>query len=126
MEEIILSCLGTTKIASIFAALIYGSIGIYINFQIKANHRNVPSEKSPVQWSWGFFWRDNWRNILKSYVGLFLLLRFGQYLIGDLGLGKLLVSMDSSTANAFLSVIYGVISPQVIYLFNKCLPKKDS
>jgi len=70
----------------LFAGFVFALMGVLLNALLKSNNRDPLNSRTPVEFSWGFFWNDNVRRLLKSalttVIVIFLSLRFFKELTG--------------------------------------------
>lgn len=70
----------------LFAGFVFALLGVLLNALIKASSRNPNSERTPVEFSWKFFWSDNVKRFINSglttLIAIFLSLRFFKELTG--------------------------------------------
>lgn len=86
MNEIVSYLIGDLGVAKFFAAFIFALIGVSLSLLWGTTQRNPESDKSPVHFSWNFFWNDNTKRILKSIIStiltVFVSIRFMKDLFG--------------------------------------------
>lgn len=71
---------------TLLAGFAFAIIGVALSLLLDTTTRNPMSERSPVVFSWQFFWSDNFLRIIKSIVTtilvIFISLRFAKNIIG--------------------------------------------
>jgi hypothetical protein len=82
MKEFLHLVIGTDNWPMYFAEWFYAAIGITISLLIGIAARKPLSETSPVSFSFSFFWSDNFRRILVTFLAVFVTLRFTNDIIG--------------------------------------------
>ena len=82
MNEIKLSLLGSQSCAAFAALVFFALIGLALSGLLQTTKRNVTSAATPVQFSWKFFLRDNWRRWLTAALLIYVALRFTPELFG--------------------------------------------
>ena len=70
----------------LFAGFVFALLGVLLNALLKASARNPLSDRTPVEFSWKFFWSDNVKRFINSglttLIAIFLSLRFFKELTG--------------------------------------------
>jgi len=70
----------------LFAGFAFSIIGVTLNALLKTTKRNPTSERTPLDFSWKFFWSDNFIRLLQSalttIIVIFLSIRFFKELTG--------------------------------------------
>jgi len=70
----------------LFAGFAFALLGVLLNALLKASSRDPNDSRTPMQFSWGFFWSDNVRRFINSglttVIVIFLSLRFFKELTG--------------------------------------------
>jgi hypothetical protein len=51
-------------------------VGYFIYGLNEATSRNANSANTPVRWSWKFWFKDNWRRYLTTFLSTYILFRF--------------------------------------------------
>lgn len=87
--------------AMLFALLTAGAMALF-----RVKKRDVSSERTPEKFSWTFFWSDNFKQILGTFILIFLTIRVAQYWL-------------KAEWAVYGAVIIGLISDQLALLFLK-------
>ena len=70
----------------LFAGFIFALLGVLLNALLKTASRDPMASRTPVEFSWKFFWNDNVKRFINSglttLVVIFLSLRFFKELTG--------------------------------------------
>lgn len=74
--------LGGYEFLQFLGFLFWALVGAYILMQIHANTRDVKSARTPVQWSWKTFAKDNVRRIFFNLVLIIVVIRFSKETTG--------------------------------------------
>lgn len=82
MKNFLYHLLGGYEPLAFLQLLIWALVGTYILMQIHANQRDVKSYRTPVQWSWRVFFKDNLRRILFNLVLIVVTIRFSKEITG--------------------------------------------
>lgn len=73
-------------VGALVAAFVFALLGVLLNALLKTAKRDPLTDKSPVQFSWSFFWNDNVKRFLKSalitLIVIFVSIRFFKELTG--------------------------------------------
>ena len=104
-KEILLRVLGTNTLVDYIVLFIFIGIGVTISIRLGVNKRDKYSQNTPIKFNIWFFILDNLQRAISSVFIAFLLIRFGEGLIGRqvtelgaLGIGCALdIIKDSST-----------------------------
>ena len=70
------SLTGEMPLGVFLASLTFALFGWVIYKSITAQGRDRKSSRSPIKWSWSFWFRDNWHEALIHMVIMFCLVRF--------------------------------------------------
>ena len=102
-KEIVLGNSSTALFAAamLFALLTSGAMALF-----RVKKRDVSSERTPEEFSWSFFWSDNFKQIIGTFILIFLTIRVAQYWI-------------KPEWTVYGAVIIGLISDQLALLFLK-------
>lgn len=76
MNEFIKIIFGNLTTVQLFANVWFFLIGYIIYGLTEATGRNVQSPATPVEWSWKFWFLDNWRRYLTTILCTYILFRF--------------------------------------------------
>lgn len=110
MQEIISYLIGDLGVAKFVAAFIFAIIGVILSLLWSTTQRDPASYKSPVHFSWNFFWSDNTKRILRSIFStiltVFVSIRFVKDLLG----------IEFSMATCFL---IGLFLDRIVVLIKK-------
>jgi len=70
----------------LFAGFAFALLGVLLNALLKASSRDPNDSRTPMQFSWRFFWSDNVKRFINSglttLITIFLSLRFFKELTG--------------------------------------------
>lgn len=80
--DIISNLLGGNSIADFISALIFAFLGAFVSLLLHTTQRNVNSTTSPVQFSFKFMFKDNWKRILTTFIFIIICVRFVKELTG--------------------------------------------
>jgi hypothetical protein len=106
------SLLGNIEPMTFLLFLIWGMIGIFVNILIHASGRDVRTDYSPLQFSWTYLIKDNWK---RGLLGIFLLIvsiRFSNEILGV-------------ETTAFASFWIGLTSHKLINIFRRLSKQKS-
>jgi hypothetical protein len=74
------------SLGTLFAGFAFALLGVLLNALLKTTKRSPLSERTPIDFSWQFFWNDNVKRFFKSglttIIVIFLSLRFFKELTG--------------------------------------------
>jgi len=76
MNEFIKVIFGDFTSIQLLGYLWFFIVGYIIYGLTEASSRDVNSTNTPVKWSWGFWFRDNWRRYLTTLLSTYILFRF--------------------------------------------------
>lgn len=76
MEELIRILFGEYTHIQLLAYLWFFIIGYAIYSLVETTGRDVYGTKTPVKWSWKFWFKDNWRRYLTTILCTYVLFRF--------------------------------------------------
>ena len=76
MNEIIKIMFGDYTWVQLFGFAWFFVIGYIIYGLTETSGRDVNSPATPVKWSWGFWFKDNWRRYLTTILCSYVLFRF--------------------------------------------------
>lgn len=78
---------GTLNPELLAAAFVMALIGIALSLLLFTTKRDPMSDRTPIEFSWKFFWNDNLKRVLKSIaltiLVLFVTIRFSQEIMGQ-------------------------------------------
>lgn len=113
MKEFESIILGNASVAEFCAALLFALLtaGAMALFRVKK--RDVSSDRTPEEFSWRFFWSDNFKQIIGTLIFIFLTIRVAQYWV-------------KPTWMVYGAIIIGLISDQLAMLFLKVKDKATS
>ena len=73
---------GGASPAYIAAAWTFAVFGVLLSLRLHIINRDVPSPRTPIRWSWSFFFLDNAKRLLTTLALIFVALRFAPDFIG--------------------------------------------
>ena len=79
--EFITNLIGAGGAQHFFSMMFFASIGANINLLTNVNNRNKNSTKTPVEFSFKFLLRDNWKRMVSSLLLIYLFVRFLRLLL---------------------------------------------
>ena len=82
MKEFLQLVIGTEHWPMYFAEWFFAFVGIALSLLLGAATRKPASSTSPVEFSWKFFWSDNFRRIVATLLLVFVSLRFANDIFG--------------------------------------------
>jgi hypothetical protein len=82
LKEYLTLIFGGASPAYIAAAWTFAVLGVLLSLRLHIISRDVPSARTPIRWSWRFFFLDNTKRLLTTLALIFIALRFCQDLIG--------------------------------------------
>lgn len=82
LKEYLTLLFGGASPAYIAAAWTFALIGIILSLRLQIIKRDVASARSPIRWSWSFFFLDNAKRMVTTVLLTFVALRFCQELLG--------------------------------------------
>lgn len=106
MSKLIESILGGYDFFTFLGFLFWALIGAYIVVQFNANNRDVISVRTPVSFSWGFWFKDNVRRVVFTSVLIITTVRFSKDITGR-------------EINEFWSLVIGLSSDGLALLLNQ-------
>lgn len=75
-KQILLGPVGATN----FLAAILFAVGVaVIMLWIRASKRDITGGKKPVNWSWSFYWKDNYKQIISTLALMLLCIRIAEH-----------------------------------------------
>jgi len=81
MKEFYYTIIGNASLAQ-WAASMFFAILIHSGLlALRANNRDKMSERTPIEWSWRFFWKDTARQIFGTLILIFVFIRVLQFVI---------------------------------------------
>ena len=116
MKEFNQAVLGGYTIGHFAGLLLWAIVGAYIIIQFNANTRDPKSDRTPVKFSWIFWFRDNVRRVIFNLVLIITALRFGPDMV------KKIFNQDVVKINEFWALIIGLSSDLLALAFNKLRP----
>jgi hypothetical protein len=106
------SLLGNIEPMTFFLFLVWGMIGIFVNILIHASGRDVRTDYSPLQFSWSYLTKDNWKRALLGILLLIVAIRFSNEILGV-------------ETTAFASFWIGLTSHKLINIFRRLSKQKS-
>lgn len=106
MNKLIESILGGYDFFAFLGFLFWALIGAYILVQFNANNRDVISVRTPVSFSWAFWFKDNVRRVVFNGVLIIVAIRFSKDITGR-------------EINEFWSLVIGLSSDGLALLLNQ-------
>ncbi len=106
MQEFKEIILGSTSGAMFAAAMLFSLLTAAAMALFRVRKRDVASERTPEHFSWSFFWSDNFKQIIGTFILIFLTIRVSQYWV-------------KPEWTVYGAVIIGLISDQLALLFLK-------
>jgi hypothetical protein len=82
MKEFLDTLLGGQTAAHFFGLLFFAFFGALLSLLLQTTVRDIKSPESPIHFSWGFLFFDNWKRILTGVMLILLALRFTSELFG--------------------------------------------
>lgn len=86
MQEFIENLTGDLSVGKFLAAFVFSLVGVALSLLYGTTKRDPNSNRTPLCFSWDFFWSDNMKRILKSaattILTVFVSLRFTKELLG--------------------------------------------
>lgn len=82
MKEFTAILLGDQTPAAFTALMFYALLTAALSLLLQTTKRDVVSDRTPVDFSWLFFFRDNARRIVASLGLIYLALRFAPEIMG--------------------------------------------
>jgi len=76
MDEIIKIIFGDYTFIQLFGYMWFFIIGYLIYGLTEVTGRDVKSPKTPIKWSWKFWFFDNWRRYMTTVLCTYILFRF--------------------------------------------------
>ncbi len=76
------SYLGTSDTTLFWSCIFFGYLGVLLMILYSLSKRNVTSTRSPVEFQWSFFWKDNNKRILLNLILVAVCIRFIPQLTG--------------------------------------------
>ncbi len=113
--DVIQQIIGSTDYSTFFAAIFFGFIGAFTMMLVEATTRDLKTNRSPENFSWGFFFKDNVARFFTNLLLVIIVIRFAPNLINEqistfwgfvIGLGsdKLAVLIKNKRNKVFNSV----------------------
>lgn len=84
INEVITELLGSYKASFYITYFIFVFIGVLISLRIHAKTRDKTSSTTPFVFSWKFLFQDNIVRILSSMGVVFIAIRLGEDLLGNI------------------------------------------
>src|ERR1035437_5488196 len=81
-SQLIQNLIGPTSLVDYVSSCIFALIGVFISLMLHASKRDVNSTATPVQFSFSFLLKDNYKRILTGIVMVLICLRFLKELTG--------------------------------------------
>jgi hypothetical protein len=78
----------------LFAALSFAAIGWFVYKSVTAATRNAASKRTPKNWDWKFWVRDNWFEAVQHAVIMFVLVRFASEVLSKSGVSADVVNSE--------------------------------
>jgi cell division protein FtsW (lipid II flippase) len=113
MKEFQSIILGNASVAEFLAAMFFALLTAGGLALVRVKKRDVSSPRTPEEFSWKFFWNDNFRQIIGTFILIFLTIRIAQYWI-------------KPEWAVYGAVIIGLISDQLAMLALKLKDKATS
>jgi hypothetical protein len=82
MNEFFEIIFGTHTSVQIFGFAWFLMIGYVIYGLNETNNRDKLSVKTPIKWSWMFWFKDNWRRYLVTFLSTYVIFRFYVEFVG--------------------------------------------
>jgi hypothetical protein len=118
MHEFNQAVLGGYSLGKFAGLFFWALVGAYVLIQIHNNSRNPASSRTPVAFSWSFWFRDNARRVVFNLVLILVAIRFSQDLISLLN--KAGISTGGATEiNEFWAFVIGLSSDLLAQGANK-------
>jgi hypothetical protein len=83
-KDILMRLLGDISILNYIVLSIFILIGIMASIRIDASKRNRLSPDTPFNFNFRFLFLDNIKRLLKSFLTIFLIIRFGEDITGKM------------------------------------------
>jgi len=103
MKTFIDSLLGGQEAPIFLTNAFFALLGVVLTLLLSTTFRDVESKRTPVAFSWRFFWIDNRKRIAAGIILIYLALRFTEELFG--------VEVSN-----FFSVLIGCINDQIAFI----------
>lgn len=114
---------GTSNINNFIAAIFFSIIGVVLFKLLQVSKRNITSERSPMFFSWKFFWKDNWVDLLLTILFIYVTVRFTQDIVTNY-LGGI-VNFDAFKDGMFIYLVCGIFNAKLITIFRNAISKND-
>ena len=121
MDEFIFSITGGYTPSAIATFFWFFIIGYVIYALIETSGRDVNSKSTPREWSWMFWFKDNWRRYLTTILCTYVLFIFYDEFIGH-GFNNfeaLLVGLVGDGISAFAKKKIGMLQADRVKLMEK-------
>lgn len=82
LNEVINRILGTVSVIDYLVLSVFILIGITLSIRIDTYKRDKTSDATPYHFDIAFFILDNIKRLIKSFVTIFLVIRFGEDITG--------------------------------------------
>lgn len=106
MQEFLSALLGGQTAPQFFGNVFFSLLGVALLFLVSTTFRDIDSKRTPTQFSWRFFLKDNLRRFLSGLIILYLALRFTPELF----------SVEISN---WFAVIIGLSSDSIAYVIKE-------
>ena len=70
------SYLGTSDTTLFWSCIFFGYLGVIVMILYSVSKRKPTSASSPVEFSWAFFWKDNFNRIILNLILVAVCIRF--------------------------------------------------
>lgn len=113
MEQI----LGTSDYIKFFSGIFFALIGVAVFKLMELSQRDYLSERTPVIFRWGFWFHDNWRDLLTAILLVFITVRFSQdiitYFFSDI------IKVDGFKDGMFMYLLVGLLHGKIVRAIRK-------
>ena len=106
MKEFKEIILGNSSVAMFSAAMLFALLTAAAMALFRVKKRDISSERTPEHFSWSFFWSDNLKQIIGTFILIFLTIRISQKWV-------------KPEWAVYCAVVIGLISDQLALLFLK-------
>lgn len=80
MQDFIIALIGELSLGELLAYFVLGMMGAMAYMLFKVSNRFKSDNGKPEQWSWSFFWRDNFFRMCFTFIIVFVWAIFGNEL----------------------------------------------
>lgn len=75
-QDLVSNLLGNNSFADFISAIIFALFGAFVSLLLHSTNRNVLSTTTPVQFSFSFLFKDNWKRIATTFLMIVICVRF--------------------------------------------------